>query len=218
MFPSIKAGGAKIREGALKERPREGERETPGKHIHFRLIVRQCCQSCYDTRTQVHTQAYMQKHMHNICSSAALWFGRTLESHPTQTHKVIAHTHTHTQTIPLTWESSRACGTQIKTITTSPAELVVHVTEATGSHCLQGDMIQKACGREGNESIVGGNSRIADIKNAPSVGLMFVYENRRWCEQSFQIGGLRGQLYQLPSEFQHHPESVHPTPRTKILL
>lgn len=96
MFPSIKAGGAKIREGALKERPREGERETPGKHIHFRLIVRQCCQSCYDTRTQVHTQAYMQKHTHNICSSAALWFGRTLESHPTQTHKVIAHTHTHT--------------------------------------------------------------------------------------------------------------------------
>lgn len=87
------------------------------------------------------------------------------------------------------------------------------MTEATGSHCLQGDMIQKACGREGNESIVGGNSRIADIKNAPSVGLMFVYENRRWCEQSFQIGGLRGQLYQLPSEFQHHPESVHPTQR-----
>ena len=88
----------------LQERKREGERERedPGKHIHFQLIVRY--HDC-----QVHTQTHTHTHK-------AVQFGRTSQPHPAQTPKTITHT------VPLAWETSSACGTQIKTITTSPAD------------------------------------------------------------------------------------------------
>lgn len=90
--------------------------------------------------------------------------------------------------------------------------LVAHVTEATGSHCLQGGMGEKEGRREaGDKCVVWANCCLVDIKSSVMVGVVCAEENTTWSEQPLQIG-VGGQLYQLSSEYQHHPKCVPPPP------
>lgn len=84
--------------------------------------------------------------------------------------------------------------------------LVAHVTEATGSLCLQGETGEKEAG---DKCVVWANCCLVDIKSSLMVGVVCADENPTWSGQPLQMG-VGVQLYQLSSGNQHHPKMRTP--------
>lgn len=153
--------------------------------------------------TPIHTQIHFQAHMKNTTKFCRQSSGLAEHQSPTRPKLLKYCTH-----IQLTWQWSSACRTQIKTITTSSADAG---SSRDLSHWLP--LFTRRDGRKGEKKggsdkcVVWANCCLVDIKSSLMVGVVCAEENTTWSEQPLQLG-VGGQLYQLSSEYQQHPECV----------